>query len=75
MTNSTMNVTNKGSPAFVERIRREFTGIVENVTQRHDRSQENKVARCLSLEALNTSVARHFGVDEDELIRKGSKNN
>ena len=75
------------SPAFVERIRREFTrkcefigmpeftGIVENVTQRHDRSQENNGARWLSLEAVNTAVARHFGVAEDELFRKGSKNN
>lgn len=64
-----------GSPAFVERIRREFTTIVEKVTQRHDRTQENKVARWLSLEAVNTAVARHFGVAEDELFRKGSKNN
>ena len=64
-----------GSPAFVERIRREFTTLVENVTQRHERVQEDRIARWIKLESLVEAVAMNFGIQPRDILRKGSKNN
>jgi hypothetical protein len=57
-----------GTPSFVERIRREFTSIATRVTLRHERSQEQRVARWVDLDTVIEAVALNYGVHVNHII-------